>query len=125
MTRIANRWLKQDAVLWAVKTGTDIDADGNSKVSAAEGIKVRWERSVQEAVTSDATTTAISSTVFVDRVVNEGSILWLGSIKTIPSTPTPLLEVVNYSEIPDLKGRRFTRTVTLRAWGRDTLPTIV
>ena len=124
MTRIANRWLKQDAVLWPVITGTDIDADGNQKVSAAIGIKVHWERSVQEAVTSDATPTAISSTVIVDRVVNEGSILWLGSIKTIPGTPTPLLEVVNYSEIPDLKGRRFTRIVTLRAWGRDTLPTI-
>ncbi len=100
----------QKAVLWAAN---DTDRYGELKVDAAIQIDIRWETGQKEAVDPQGNTIAFESTVIVDRVIPVGSILWLGEKNDLPNPPTNLRHVVDYSEIPDVKGRNFRRVVSL------------
>lgn len=110
--------LKQYAVLWTAST---IDRYGKQTVEEPVEIRVRWEKAVLES--SDPRTTVQSSPteVFVDREVAIGSLLWLGRLRDLPTTPTELMRVTGYDVVYDVKGRFAQRTLTLIRHG-DTLP---
>ncbi len=118
---LANR--KQTAVLWAATAATGFDDYGRHKVTAATQIKVRWEEKNTEVVDANGNTVAIDVVVVVDRVVLTGSIMWLGKKDDLASPPVDLNVVVNYSAIPDVKGRITRRVVMLRRYN-DKIPTI-
>lgn len=106
--------LYQRAVLWEP---TGIGQFGNPTVAvAASGVEicVRWEEKLSEEVGPDGTPVATPDLVFVDRVIAIGSQIRLGAKADLPSTLNNLREVIDYSEIPDIKGRCRQRTVTLR-----------
>lgn len=114
--------LAQKAALWVSR---DIaDDHGEPTVSAAIEINARWEKRTYEAITSDATPVAITGAIMVDRSIPEGSIMRLGELSSVPSPPDYLVQVVSCDEVPDVKGREYQRTVTVRKW-KDSLPTIV
>jgi hypothetical protein len=121
MATIETKCLKQKAVLWAL---SDYDRYGEPTVSAPIEISVRWEQNLSQSIDDNATPIAVNGTIFVDRVIPEGSILRLGNKVSLPPTVTTgLMEVVSTTDIPDLKGRVNQRTVTTRKW-RGSLPTI-
>ena len=115
MVNVSTVALRQTAALWAA-TG-NYDNDGDPEVAAVGSpveIKVRWEEETQERVNEDATPIAITTTVFVDREILKGSVLRLGTVAGLPSPPDNLHEVVEYDEIPNIKGVNPQRCVVLQ-----------
>lgn len=111
----------QQAVLWEYHSDGN---DGTPRVSSPVGMMVRWESAKSGMTSPKDDNVAITATVIVDRKVAIGSVFWLGSMATLPTSPTELMRVVDYKEVPDLKGRSFHKTAMLAYLG-DTLPTVV
>jgi hypothetical protein len=122
MPPIETSYLKQKAVLWAV-IAAGFDTDGRQTVSAAVEINVRWERTGRQILGPQGGTITEDSLVVVDRDIDEYSIMWLGKKVDLPSTLSNLREVIIFRSTPDLRGRRFRRTVSLIKHS-NTLPTI-
>lgn len=116
------RFRKQDAVLWAY---SGVDNHGDTIVSATPvALKVRSEKSSSEVLNPNSTVVIANHTVFVDREIAEGSIIWFGKLSDVPDDTndlTDLHQVIDYSETPDIKGRHFTREVLLMKYS-DRLP---
>lgn len=124
MGRVEDLGLKQKAVLW---TRAGYDKHGEIKVNAAVEIDVRWERALSQRMSEDDTPIAITATIDVDRDIAVGSLLWLGNKIDLPAVIaniTNLVQVIGFDSIPDIKGRVFQRSVTVKKW-RDRLPPIV
>lgn len=102
--------LKQKAVLWS-KNGDN--TYGETKINAKIEIDSRWETTRQDTRNPERATTGFESIVYVDREIAIDSILWLGSIDDLPTTPTNLRQVKDYDEIPDIKSRNVQRFVTV------------
>lgn len=114
--------LLQKAVLWERSA---VDRYGEPTVSDPVEIDVRWEEGLQETIDAEGTPVAASGTVDVDQDIPVGSILWLGELADLPDPVTSgLVEVVSSDKVPDIKGRVYARSVTVRKW-RASLPTIV
>jgi len=121
MPPIESQNLNQHAVLWV---RGDYDTYGRYTVSSPIEINVRWEEGQTQSSGAQDTVIAVSVTLFVDRVITPGSLVWKGKLKDLPASPTNIKEVENYDEVPDLKGRRFRRRVTCKRY-EEQLPTVV
>ncbi len=103
----------QKCVLWTFK---DFDDHGRYTVSAPINILVRWEEVRREIRKPDGILVATDATAYVDRAIVPDSLMWLGTIATIPAGsifPDNLKQAVTYDDDPDIKGRSHQRTVTL------------
>jgi hypothetical protein len=121
MTVLEDDCLFQKAVLW-MASATETNTSGERKVNSSKvEISVRWENSQQETTDGRGNTVSTIAKIWVDRDIEEGSILWLGKLRELPSTLSNLKKVVNFTKTPDIKGREFERTCTLAHHG-DTLP---
>ena len=109
MTRTTTRRRHQKAVLWAA---TGYDEYSDIEVSAGVEIDVRWEWGKRDGLDAQGNTITIEATVVVDRKIAVGSKMWLGKLAAYETGET-VLYVVNYDEIPDLKGRKYRRVVSL------------
>lgn len=123
MPRLQARRRHQKALLWAA-SATDVTDAGARKVSAAIEINVRWEDVQTEITDSQGNVISVVAKVVMDRDVTLGSIMWLGTFETVASPPVNLKKVVAFSDIPDIKGRSFRKTIMLSRFS-NTLPTIV
>ncbi len=104
--------LKQKAVLWAFSS---YDDNGLPTVtSTGVEIKVRWEKGRHEATDSNSKPIAADGRLKVDREIAIGSELWMGELEDVPETLTNVHTVIDYQEVPDVKGRRFTRFITTK-----------
>lgn len=121
MPPVETQSLNQWAVLWEAGP---YDAYGKYKVQPAIEVRCRWETKRDMGEGAQDTVASITDTVFVDRFIKLGSILWKGKLVDLPITPTNLKEVSEYKEVPDLKGRRFQRTLTVVRYNEQ-LPTVV
>lgn len=112
--------LNQKALLWVANGTND---QGEPKVDAKVEINVRWEEGRAQGVDDSGTPIAIDATVVVDRVIVVKSIMWLGSEEDLTTNPptSDLMQVLGNGKVPDIKGRNFRRTVTLKKFS-DTLP---
>lgn len=112
----------QDTTLW---TPSGVDRNGELTVNSPVNIKTRWDASLTASINETGTPTASNGTVVVDIDVEEGSIMRLGLIADLPNpVTTGLYEVVSFNKVPDIKGRKFHRTVTLKRY-KGQLPTVV
>lgn len=119
-------YLTQAAVLWPIE---GYDAYGKPKVSdEAVELEVRWETRRTQARDALGNPIMLDAMAIVDRVIAVGSIMALGELEDWGLVGTgnasetgELMEVVNYMEVPDIKGRFSYREVGLKRW-RDTLP---
>ena len=120
MPTLETRSLTDYAVLWEVSSP---DGYGRSNLVAPIEIKVRWEGSRQESGNPQNTIEAAPVSVFVDRGISIGSILWKGRLRNLPTFPLDLFEVAGYIAMPDIKGRIIQRTLSLTRYS-DSLPEV-
>lgn len=112
----------QTAVLWPA---TGFDKYGDVTIADADGtqVKVRWEDRKSESLDAQGNTIGTDATVVVDRVIAVGSIMWQGKKDDLADPPVNLKQVVEYSAIPDVKGRNIRRVVKLVRYSNE-LPAI-
>jgi len=111
----------QKTVLWAYVSR---DEYGSPTVSSAVEIDVRWEVTNGLLMDPLGKPVAYDAWVVVGQEVSIGSIMWLGCLDDLPTTPTNLFTVVGNVAIPDIKNREVFRPILLVRYS-DTLPTIV
>jgi hypothetical protein len=117
--------LFQKALLWGA-TG-NYDRKGNTKVSAAVELDVRWENRNQDILDPFGNTVSVDAVVVVNRDIAVGSIMWQGGTADVPGTSgipqAGFLYVAMYEKIPDIKNQYSRRRVFL-VRSTDTLPEI-
>lgn len=114
---LSNR--RQTAVVWLTPIGGSFNAYGESQIGEASEILVRWEDEKSEV--------GKKATVYVSQEIPEGSVMWKGRLNQLPASPEKpknLMQVVQYNEIPDVKGRSIQRVVRLVLLGSQ-LPSSV
>lgn len=120
MPDITRTDLRQVSVLWMADVTLPADEFGNQRISNPIEILVRWESGKGEGA-------ARKATVFVDREITESSVMWLGTIGTLPSfpeKPANLMQVIAYKEVPDTKNKFPRRYVELVLLGTQLPPTV-
>ena len=120
MPDITRADLRQNAVLWMADSTLSADEFGTQRISLPTDIKVRWESTKGEG-------TARKATAFVDREIAEGSVMWLGTVATLPAPPEKpknLMQVTKYNEIPDVGSKFPRRFVDLVLLGTQLPPTV-
>lgn len=122
MTRLVTRHRKQKAVL--LMNSGSLNDFGEPTLDAAVEIDVRWENKAGETLNAGNDRVATEAKVVVDQDITIGSILWRGELADFSATTsTDFKEVVGVSKIPDIKGRKYRRVVTLMKHS-DRLPTL-
>lgn len=106
--------LTQKAVLWPKYLGAD--QFGRQRIADPIEIDSRWEFGVNLSNTAIERAENVTATVFVDRKIDNGAILWKGSLEDLPDYPEDLVEVLSYEEVPDIKGEEVQRTVVVGAY---------
>ena len=106
----------QKAVYWEAN---GFDDNGEPKVDAAVDLVVRWEQKRGEALNAQGNTIASDATVVVNRDIVVGSIMWLGILDDVASPPVDLWQVIDFSRIPDVKGRVDRRVVLLMRYSNE------
>lgn len=127
MPDIETAWRYQKAVVW-MAVDNEFTTDGQHKVSAPIELTVRWENVRREATDAQGNTILIEAVVVVDRLIPVGSVMWEGSMVSLPGTSeTPdsdVMEVLSCSEIPDINNQYVRRVCNLMRRS-DRLPEIV
>lgn len=110
---LIKRMRKQDAVYWALageeSGGKDFDKYGQPVVTEPVAIKCRWDGKTEEFIDAKGTRLFSHAIVFVDRDVDVGGVLMLGTIADITNADVPK-ENANAWEI-----KRFDKIGNLRA----------
>lgn len=83
------------------------------KVTAAVEISVRWEERKDEVLDANGNTIGRDALAVVNQDIVVGSIMWLGLLKNFTNTIGNLMQVIVFDKTPDIKGRKFCRTVSL------------
>lgn len=112
---------KQKAVYYAA--GTEYTDTGVLKVVAGAELSVRWEERQSEALDGEGQAIRLDATVVVSQDIAIGSLMWLGALKTLPTTVTDLFKVITFNSTPNIKNTRTRRTVGLQRYS-DKLPPI-
>ena len=102
--------LRQYAVLWSMSS---YDDNGRPVLGVAAEIMVRAESYLSEVLTNGSTPVVADIILAVDQDIAIGSQVRLGQLVDVPATPNELLEVIDFTKVPDLKARHFRRTVAL------------
>lgn len=106
-----------------------MDKFGEPVVGAPQEIMVRWEETSQELRTATGQVITILALLVLGQRVNQGDILWKGTLANLPTGTSflgeqdNLMQVVSYESIPDVKGRFYERTAKLARY-RGTLPNL-
>lgn len=105
----------QKAVLWE-PTGTDANGNPTYVDATYSEINVRFTRRKQLSFSTQGAPLGIISELRVDQSIAIHSRIWLGKKQNLPSdlTTVQLYEVVDYSEVPDIKAEEFSRRVVLQ-----------
>lgn len=120
-TKLATTGLTGYAVLWVASP--NMSQHSREQVRPPKEIRVRWEWGLKLNVGSPDGSEKMTATVYVDREITIGSILRKGRQQDLPSVVDDLTQVLDYKEIPNVKGRFARRLVMLGLYGDD-LPQI-
>ena len=104
--------LRQKAVVWAF-TGA-YTAAGEAKTGTPYEIACRWESTNSSGEQAQDDKAYMTATVHVAVYVPPKSTIRLGALADLPATLDNLCAVSDYNEVPDLKGRNFKRTLTVK-----------
>lgn len=112
--------LTEKAAVWEL---SHFNAHGNPVVLAAVEIDSRWEIRRRSSINDIGEAIATHAEVMVDRELKLNSLIRRGELADVPSPPDNLYEVIDYWEVPDVKGEEIQRNVTLKRW-KKAAPTI-
>ena len=120
---IIEKMLKATCVYWALKSnesgGVDYDDYGQPQHTDPIEITCRWEDRNEEFIDAKGTTRLTQAVVYVGQDVEVAGMLYNGSLAELPSgyiTPRDIdgaWEIQRFDKLPDLKYRRYLRTVYL------------
>ena len=113
--------LKQKAVLWRL---AGYSSDGNPTVYDPEEINTRWDDGDSQILGKDGSPISINASIMVEGEIDLGSLLWKGKLADLPASPSPLVEVMGLEVVPDIKIRKYQRTLSCSRYGKP-LPDIV
>ena len=110
-----SRYLNQKAVYWAPATA---DKYGNTAYAAAVELDVRWEECSEEVFDSEGQKIMAKHHLWTEVVVEEGGLVWKGTLAAWGSTPTPTPVTENVSRIAKYQctGNRKATQFVREAW---------
>ena len=111
--------LFRKAVLWT-KSGVNDYGVATVEIDPIE-INSRWETAPTESGASDNEVQSSQSSVIVDRDIEVGSVIWLGTLADLPAPESQLMQVMSFTKVPDIKCRKFHRSVMVKRF-TDSLP---
>ena len=111
--------MNQVATMWEA---TLPDNYSEQRVKPPKELKVRWDESIRLLPNPEAANVTGDVTCYVSQSIRLESIMRLGPKLGIPNPPDKLYKVVDYREVPNTKGTKPVRIVTLTSW-RKALPT--
>jgi len=117
----------QLAVHWAFDF---YDNHGEVSVKGPVEVRVRWEETPREVIGPEGSPISVDATVWSDTEFDPGGLLRLGALADLPSPLSGvLMEIIAPSELPDVKGRRHIRSVSLKRFNGQvttvtTLPSV-
>lgn len=103
---LLDRMRRQWAVYWAY---TGQDRNGKDTYDEPIPIKVRWEDRTEQDFLPSGQQVIVKSTVYVDRTMSLGGVLWLGLLVDAPTTPPEHQKIRIFREIPKLRGNKVLR----------------
>lgn len=114
---IITKMRRQNGVYW----GSPVPAgDGSYTYATPVNIKCRWQGTNNLFITKDGDESVSKAVVFVDRDVEEGGWLWLGTVETLPTgaSTDPRLAprsgmIRSFDKSPNLKATEFLRKAIL------------
>jgi hypothetical protein len=120
---IIKKMRKQYAVYWPP---LGPNQSGMQTYGEPVEIRCRWEDDDFAFVDSKGTTVASTTSVFPDRILEVGGILWKGRLLDVPSQSDPLSnensdEIIKFGELPNLRAKEFLWKATL---GKEALSLI-
>ena len=112
---VSKRFMKQTAVLWVAEAP---DNFGKPTYAAPVIIGCRWTVQTVEFITPNGERELSRAVLIVDRDITLGSMVFLGTIADLTDEDNPrendgAWEVRHFGSTPDLKGKKFHRTVML------------
>jgi len=119
---LIKRMRRQKAVYWALQSedsgGDDFDDYGQPLVVAPVEIDCRWEDSTEEFIDADGVPQMSRAIVYVDRDVDVGGVLMLGTLADVDDVDNPKIndaawEIKRFDNFPDLKAKEFLKTAYL------------
>lgn len=111
---------RQRAILWEP---SGYGRAGEIKLTDPIEIDIRWEDTQVEVVDDAGSTILTDAVAYVNQDIALNSILWIGELSELPTSPTDLKRVIRVQKIPDLKNRFIQRTLYLIKHS-DALPTV-
>lgn len=115
MPAVEIRGLKQKAVLWRI---AGYSSDGNPTVYNPEEINTRWEDGDSQILGKDGSPISINASIMVEEEIDVGSLLWKGTLASLPASPSPIVEVMGLEIVPDVKIRKYQRTLSCSRYGK-------
>jgi hypothetical protein len=114
--RIAVRVMKATAVYWPPETNWD--EFGKPILDDPIEIGCRWEKKAEEFIGPQGTQQISQALVFVDRDLEIGGVLMLGTLTDIvdyvnPKANEEAWEIKSFKKLPDLRGTKYLRQVYL------------
>ena len=120
---------KQKVVYWpATDTGAASDYDGYGERTMGTRVELDVRYTVGESGGGDAQgdPEGIDLSVVVNQDIVPGSVIWLGTLDDLPTDTTTLTDlyvVKNFNKTPDVKAKRYTRSMGLARLS-DELPAL-
>ena len=122
---------RQTAILWAVSPSDGLSPRtgpyGEIIVEDPVEIRVRWVDRSSQTIGPTANTISYDSVAVVGQAIPIGSLMWLGTLEDYYGTgegdvqSNRIMQVDEYKETPDLKGREVLRSVGLMRY-KNRLP---
>lgn len=117
-TDLRNQW----CVLWPLEGH---DSYSEPLLGEPVELRVRWEDRPRDITSPQSVALEYDATIVINRRIEVGSQMWLGTLddwygEGSAGKDVGLVEVVEYTETPDLKNRHTRRVVYVRRY-RDTL----
>lgn len=101
---------RQWCVYWEY---TGQDRNGKDTYDDPIAIKVRWEDKAEQDFLPTGQEVMIKSTVYVDRTMPLGGVLWLGLLVDAPTTPPEHQKIRVFRSLPKKNARKFLRIARL------------
>ena len=100
-----------EVVYWPA---TSFNNYGEVTVGPAEDMEVRIEKTKTETLDPQGNTIGSDYLLNVPKDVAVGSLFWLdGNKESLPNPIPELFQVIDFDKVPNVKGRRFDRSVKL------------